>query len=901
MNKMSNTVTLDVVNKEVSVGDIDKEDGTVVSGIAIGKDDTTVGQSGNKKYWSGETLKKASETLAGSPLVVDHENDSQSVVGKVIKSGYKESVGVIYEAILYDEELAEKISNGLLEVSIRGYHPDPEEMEKNDEGAIIVEKLVFDNLSIVPQGASPSNTLEIGEHAELERNLSSLFNGNVSNLSKEQSKELSESPDFGGIVDTHNRRVMEEYQTTDTNTVEKVYNRGLQNYSESDEIPKKQFAAARVSAFLRKMRGDDVSEEYTEDDDLLGEEHPEYSEDSPSGKATGIPREISEESKQLLDSTFDDFFSSKKKAQTRAKELGIEGYHEVSVEDKTFYMPGSNRDSYIKSLANESGFEEGVVKETEQSSDESWMYDDSLSLYEKLCKEVGVESELLEPVAELEDLDEVYDEWNDAVNMTADSFAEWRQHPCSDKASIRPTRVQKRNMSLLDTPKSEWGDVEIKAAKRSISFIARMRGQRPDDIEDGPDGCPSKWSISLMNWGYNPFDGLPPEPTMEDAEASLEIQFPDYKGIDAEGDWSAPDFEDFREPYNISEETSWSDLDEGMRSAVAQHFLYSADGYPPENYTDMKFPVVHPDGELSLSALRSAKQMVGRSDIPEDQKKRLREVINNVAKREFDKNWGNEPTEMSVDIPKDDLDVIQTQAHQISSRANANLQQFKEVYRRGVEAYELAPDNLTTDKSESSFALERVEQYSNLLSLGLPKDEGYVEDNDLLPSNHPRKTPMDTEELTQTEVAGFRDFEVKGANDTKDNMTEETDERIEELEAAVEELEQKNDELLEENKDVRSEYAEVLCEGTALTEDELVEKFTVEELRDKYEEYDDAKLASAGPSPEAGDADEAELSTSDEQKEERIEELEAQAENYEAMGWTAALEQTNKEIEELRN
>jgi len=37
------------------------------------------------------------------------------------------------------------------------------------------------------------------------------------------------------------------------------------------------------------------------------------------------------------------------------------------------------------------------------------------------------------------------------------------------------------------------------------SFVRRMLGQRPDDPRSGPDDCDSKWTISLKNWGHNPF------------------------------------------------------------------------------------------------------------------------------------------------------------------------------------------------------------------------------------------------------------------------------------------------------------------------------------------------------------------------------------------------------------
>lgn len=139
-----------------------------VHGVALGADDVTVGQSGTKKLWPAEELRAAAKTLKGTNLVEDHNNGSRGVIGKVTSAGFKEGIGVIYEAELFDEDLADKIKNGLLEVSIRGHHIDVSEMDEDpDSGAKIVEGIRFDNLSIVPSGAAPSNTINMGEHDEL--------------------------------------------------------------------------------------------------------------------------------------------------------------------------------------------------------------------------------------------------------------------------------------------------------------------------------------------------------------------------------------------------------------------------------------------------------------------------------------------------------------------------------------------------------------------------------------------------------------------------------------------------------------------------------------------------------------------------------------------------------------
>jgi len=164
--KISNSVEFERREAHLSDDDTDGPPYTI-HGVALGENDITFGTSGIKKVWPAGELERSAHTLQNTNLVVDHSQRAVDVVGKVTKAGYKDGVGIIYEAELYDEDLADKVQHGLLEVSIRGYHIDVDEMSEDDNGAKIVEDIEFDNLSIVPQGASPSNTLEMGAHAEL--------------------------------------------------------------------------------------------------------------------------------------------------------------------------------------------------------------------------------------------------------------------------------------------------------------------------------------------------------------------------------------------------------------------------------------------------------------------------------------------------------------------------------------------------------------------------------------------------------------------------------------------------------------------------------------------------------------------------------------------------------------
>jgi len=94
---------------------------------------------------------------------------------------------------------------------------------------------------------------------------------------------------------------------------------------------------------------------------------------------------------------------------------------------------------------------------------------------------------------------------------------------------------------------------------------------------------------------------------------------PDGSGTTTE-EWDEPRLEDF-------------DTDE--LSVVADHFILSASGFPLENFTDLKLPVVEPDGDLNKNALQTAKSGghgVGTiDDIADDKQESVEELIDDLA------------------------------------------------------------------------------------------------------------------------------------------------------------------------------------------------------------------------------------------------------------------------------
>jgi hypothetical protein len=97
-------------------------------------------------------------------------------------------------------------------------------------------------------------------------------------------------------------------------------------------------------------------------------------------------------------------------------------------------------------------------------------------------------------------------------------------------------------------------------------------------------------------------------------EKALEkaVHNPEYMKKD-ERDWNSPDLEDF-ETDDLSE--------------VDNHFIASTSDFPPEDFTDLKLPVVEPDGTLNKNAVDNAAARVSQTEGIDTE--RAESIINNL-------------------------------------------------------------------------------------------------------------------------------------------------------------------------------------------------------------------------------------------------------------------------------
>lgn len=162
---------------------------------------------------------------------------------------------------------------------------------------------------------------------------------------------------------------------------------------------------------------------------------------------------------------------------------------------------------------------------------------------------------------------------------------------------------------------------------------ARMQTPAGERAEVPDETDPFRWIgrqvASIFGWGQSD-EGETMSAETDRSNASASVHEPDYSG-ETETEWSKPDFEDFKEPYNLSDDDSFGDLDSEMRSAIAEHFLVSMSGFPPDSFGDLKLPVVEPDGQLNLNGVESAMQMDSQVDgISDEQLSRVESILEDL-------------------------------------------------------------------------------------------------------------------------------------------------------------------------------------------------------------------------------------------------------------------------------
>jgi hypothetical protein len=741
---------------------VDDEDGPyTIHGIAIGEGDVTYGKSQTKKKWTADALKEVAETLEGQPLVKNHQNDSEGTIGEVKRTSYQDGVGVRYEAEIADhyDEFAKDVASGILDVSPRILHTPPAELEEDAEsGALLVEGRAFgDNLSLVSDGASPSNTAEFGPADSF----ASTQDGVVATL--ERASSVPSADEIRDEFDEHVDVGLDELSFTSM----KFYGPAFDEFVDDSEVQ-------RVV------------------DDL--NQHDAVTATASAGNHSDIGVMVDTEVVSNVD------------------ELN---QHFIDALEETPY---------------------------EKHEDWSWL-----------------DRAIDEHLAHGDELEHPYGD-GERPEWESGDMVRWQVEPDLFGKIVHVD--EEKYVVMVEVMERSDGDLSSTGFTVTAGF-SDIKPMKEDGMEMDGDDSDSEMSSS-------------DEAMLDEEElAEMSTHTPDFSG-GADQEWNSPDLEDFAD-------TAWEDLSDDEQSSIADHFIVSKSGFPPETFGDLALPVVEPDGTLNLNALSNAKARAGQvSGLSGDTLDSVESMIDRLANENFeDASFGSEDDEMAQ--------------HDEETLAVASLE--------GDDGRYVTSGQSTSGKKHAAFGTIDTTMtdinYEELSQADLDEDEYVAVREEELHDLGEQAEAADELDDRLDDVNSTLD-ELADAQDLLDDADEDQVEELAALDEPVVRSQDEWDELQSLVSSVGDVYAEELADYSPFSTEELTDKFTPMELRDKVEEHDDAELASGDPEPDGGYVEEEELEEGDDDEPTSVDEL-SEEEKRDIIADELAADGLARQAEKVRN
>ena len=106
-------------------------------------------------------------------------------------------------------------------------------------------------------------------------------------------------------------------------------------------------------------------------------------------------------------------------------------------------------------------------------------------------------------------VDEVFDEFRDAVNMTPQQLERWLESDESRSVGQKDGDDEstghasgRRIVQILRTKKGDLTEDDAAHMRKVVGYVARHTAQRPDKSDD--ELAHTRWAASLKNWGHDP-------------------------------------------------------------------------------------------------------------------------------------------------------------------------------------------------------------------------------------------------------------------------------------------------------------------------------------------------------------------------------------------------------------
>ena len=233
-----------------------------IQGIAINETTTSNGHK-----FIGEELRKSAHTMIGVPLLKDHNNSVDSIVGKVKFASFDEGDrNIPFKAVVKDPKVKELIKDGLLSTVSVGAHVDPSNVEELENGDIVPHGITFKELSVVAVPADAGATFGIALNnaykafkSHSNENLISTERGNEKMTKEKKFSEEDETETPEVKEDEVKEDVSEKILATLT-----AMDKRLAKLEEADEDEAEAEAKPEVKEEVKEAEEEEVEEESEE-------------------------------------------------------------------------------------------------------------------------------------------------------------------------------------------------------------------------------------------------------------------------------------------------------------------------------------------------------------------------------------------------------------------------------------------------------------------------------------------------------------------------------------------------------------------------------------------------------------------------------------------------------------
>jgi len=262
-----------------------------IEGVAINAITTD-----NDHKFIAEELESAASSLSNVPLLKDHDNSVDSIMGRVTSAGYDvDEQNIKFKAVIKDEKIKTLIKDGRLNTVSVG--ASIESMDEEDDGVLVPRGIKFKELSLVAVPADDGAQFNTFRGSNFNMAIQEAYKKKLDEYKIENSNSSDVVADINTVKkeekDMEKDKISEAVSTEETSKVQE----DTKLKDELDKLQEKSDAQAKLLGdALSKI--DELSKTIVKQADTDEEPKEEVKEEEPKEEPAKVEEPVSEEPKE---------------------------------------------------------------------------------------------------------------------------------------------------------------------------------------------------------------------------------------------------------------------------------------------------------------------------------------------------------------------------------------------------------------------------------------------------------------------------------------------------------------------------------------------------------------------------------------------------------------------------